>query len=51
MRNRKKLEVTIHELLHACFPDLTELVIDAASIDISKVLWALDYREKPNTPE
>lgn len=43
-----ELEVTIHEMLHGCFWDLDESVIDEAGVDISKALWRLGYRKIEN---
>jgi hypothetical protein len=43
---RHRLTILVHELLHAIFPQASEETIEQAGKDISKVLWALKYREK-----
>lgn len=44
LKGRDRLEVLIHEALHAAYWDLDEEAIDEAGIDISKMLWKLGYR-------
>ena len=39
-----ELDVIIHELLHACQPDIEEHAIDATATDIARVLTRLGYR-------
>ena len=45
---RRRLEVIIHESLHAEYPSLPknneEVWVNAAAINISKLLWKLGYR-------
>jgi len=45
LKGFEELEVTIHEMLHGCFWDLDESVIDQVGVDISKALWRLGYRK------
>lgn len=39
-----KLDVLIHESLHACFEDMSECAVHAGATDIAKFLWRLGYR-------
>lgn len=39
------LDTTLHELLHACFWDLSEETVLEVGKDLSEVLWALGYRK------
>jgi Zn-dependent peptidase ImmA (M78 family) len=50
MRGRKKLEVLVHELLHALNPTQSEEHVEQQGKDIAKVLWALGYREVQDGP-
>jgi hypothetical protein len=43
----RRLEVLIHEMLHACYWDLDEEAIDITARDIARVLFRLGYRS-PN---
>jgi len=45
LKGRHKLTILTHELLHALFPTASEEHVEQAGKDISKVLWALGYRE------
>lgn len=45
LRGRHRLTIILHELLHAIFPQASEEVVEQAGKDLSKVLWALNYRE------
>jgi len=40
------METLVHELLHACNWDASEVKVDAAARDITKVLWRL-YQPRP----
>lgn len=51
LRGRHRLTVIVHELIHAIFPQASEEVVEQAGRDISKVLWALDYREEKHGEE
>lgn len=44
LEGKKRLTVIVHELLHACFPDINEEAITCAARDISRVLYRLGYR-------
>ena len=39
-----ELDVIIHELLHACQPDIEEHAIDQTATDIARVLTRIGYR-------
>lgn len=39
-----RLDILIHEMLHACFWDVREQGIEEAATDISRLLWRLGYR-------
>ena len=39
-----RLDVLVHEAMHACFPDLDEDEVDEYSWDIARFLWRLGYR-------
>ncbi len=45
MRGRKRLEVIVHELLHALNPTQSEEHVEQQGKDIARVLWTLGYRE------
>ena len=51
MRGRKKLEVIVHELLHALNPTQSEEHVEQQGKDIARVLWALGYREVSDEPK
>lgn len=42
--DKEILEVLLHECLHGCFWDLDESAIEAAALDISKLLYQLGAR-------
>jgi hypothetical protein len=44
LKGEKELDVTIHELLHACFWDMDETAINDSATDIARVLWRMGYR-------
>jgi len=44
LTGQRRLDVFIHEMLHACFWDISEEGIQFASIDIAKSLWRFGYR-------
>lgn len=46
LTKRRRLEIEIHEALHAIFPQIAEEEITQAGIDMSRILWALGYRIK-----
>jgi hypothetical protein len=43
-KGRRLLIVLIHEMLHGCFWQIDEDVIDQSSIDIGDALWRLGFR-------
>lgn len=45
----RRLEVLIHEMLHACYWDLDEEAIDITARDIARVLFRLGYRCPPHS--
>ena len=46
LRGKKRLELLIHEPIHACLPDLNEEAVDHTARAISDLLYALGYRAK-----
>ena len=48
LKGRRRLEVVIHECLHAEYPSITgreeEEWVDTAALNISKLLWRMGYR-------
>jgi Zn-dependent peptidase ImmA (M78 family) len=45
LRGRKRLEVLVHELLHALNPTQSEEHVTQQGKDLARVLWSLGYRE------
>jgi hypothetical protein len=45
LKGIKRLEILLHECLHAAFWDLDEEVVETVAKDIAVALWLLDYRE------
>lgn len=43
-KNRKELEIFLHEALHLALPGLTEEKVLKAAAYQAKILWALGYR-------
>ena len=41
-----ELDTLIHELLHACQPDLEESAVDQTASDIARILTRLGYSRK-----
>lgn len=48
LQGERQLEITLHELLHACHWDLDEQAVDETAKNLSKVLWRLGYRRQEN---
>lgn len=48
LSEKDMLDTTVHELLHALFPDLSEESVTKAGTEIAKVLWKLGYRKDSN---
>jgi hypothetical protein len=46
LRGQRRLEVEIHEAMHAMFPQLAEEVVTKSAIELLRVLWTLGYRLK-----
>lgn len=42
---RSKLETECHEFLHAANPSLSEEAVTQQARDLSRILWALGYRQ------
>ena len=42
----RRLEMVLHECLHAAFWDLEEEAIESSAEDIARVLWRLGYRQE-----
>lgn len=51
LKDEQRLEVIIHELLHAANWHLDEEWVEQAGIDIARVLWRLGYRERADESE
>ena len=47
LAGRAMLETIIHEILHVCFPTVSEEHITTSARDLSRILWSLGYRPKP----
>ena len=46
LKGRRKLDVIIHESLHAEDPNATEGWVDTAASNIASLVWKLGFREK-----
>lgn len=44
LRGERRLDVLIHEMLHACFWDVREEGVSEAAEDIAHCLWKIGYR-------
>jgi hypothetical protein len=44
LSGRARLEIEIHEWLHAEFPHLSEETVTEAAKGLARILWALGYR-------
>lgn len=44
LKDERRLEVEIHEALHACMWDVDEEAIDSSAKAIARILWRLGYR-------
>lgn len=47
LTGEQELEVTLHELLHAAYWDLSEEAVTEGGQDIARALWRLGYRRDP----
>ena len=48
LRGRKHLEILLHEMVHYCFPSLTEDEVVKASVDMCRTMWKDGYRRVDN---
>ena len=46
LKGKRKLDVIIHESLHAEDPNATEEWVDTAATNIAGLLWKFGFREK-----
>lgn len=46
LTKRSRLETECHEFLHAANPSLSETAVTQQSQDLSRILWALGYRQQ-----
>lgn len=46
LKGERRLDVLIHEMLHACFWDVREEGIEEAASDVARVLWRIGYRNE-----
>ena len=46
LKGEEKLEVIVHELLHAAGWHIDEEFVEQFGIDVARVLWRLGYREQ-----
>ncbi len=44
LRGQRRLDAELHEMLHACFPDLDEDAVGTAASDMARFLWRVGYR-------
>jgi len=44
LKGIRRLDVFIHEMLHACFWDVREEGIEQTATDVARVLWRIGYR-------
>lgn len=44
LAGRSRLEIEIHEALHACLPQTSEESITETAKDVARILWTLGYR-------
>lgn len=49
LKGRKKLEIHIHEIFHILNPEDTEEQVIEKSVTLTKMLWALGYRQVDNS--
>lgn len=47
LSGQHRLEILIHEILHACDWRADEAVITQQARDMARVLWQLGYRDRP----
>lgn len=44
LEGKRRMEVLIHEMIHACHWDLDESAVTETARDIAEALWELGYR-------
>lgn len=44
LRGEERLDILIHEMLHACFWDVREEGVSEASTDIARTMWKIGFR-------
>lgn len=44
LQGRARLEIEIHEAMHASFPQIAEESVTEAARDVARILWTLGYR-------
>ena len=44
LSGRARLEIELHEAMHACFPQTAEESVTEAAKDMARILWTLGYR-------
>jgi len=44
LRGEERLEILIHEMLHAAFWDMDEEPVEESAADIARALWRIGYR-------
>lgn len=44
LRGKRRIEVLVHEAIHACFDRMPERTVQRVGMDISTFLWRLGYR-------
>lgn len=49
--SKRKLEIALHEGLHACLWDLDEEAIEEIAHDLARMVWRLGYRHVVITDE
>jgi len=45
LKGERKLEVIVHEVLHASHWDMAEEAVEETARDVARVLWRLGWRE------
>lgn len=43
LKGERRLDVLIHEMLHACFWDISEESVEESATDIARALWRVGY--------
>lgn len=44
LMGRARMEIELHEAMHACFPQIAEETVTEAARDVARILWTLGYR-------